>query len=278
VLNHSTIDRLSHTIMGAWQAAAFMVISVSAYYLLRNRHKDFARASMKIALVLAVIASLGQLVTGHMSADGVANNQPAKLAAFEGHYAASAPADMYLVGWVDEESEEVTGIKLPGFLSFLVHWDFDEPVTGLRAFAEEDRPPVNIVFQSYHVMVAIGMALIALAFLGVFLWWRGKLFDTRWALWIFVFAVILPQISNQLGWLSAEVGRQPWIVYGLLRTSEAASPVVSAGSILASLIMFGIVYGLLFAVFIYLLDHKIRTGPTDKPDMTVPMETKRQRT
>jgi cytochrome d ubiquinol oxidase subunit I len=263
VLNPSTVDRLTHVLMGAWQAGAFLVLSVSAYYLLKKKHEEFARASMKIALVLAVVASLLQLVTGHSSANGVAEHQPAKLAAYEGHYAESAPGDMYLLGWVDEDSETVSGIKIPGLLSYLVHWDTEKPITGLRAFKKEDRPPVNLVFQSYHLMIAIGMGLIGLSLLGALYLWRRKLFSTRWLLKLFVIAVLGPHIANQVGWLSAEVGRQPWIVYGLLRTSDAVSPKVSAGEVMASLVMFGIIYLLLFALFIFLLDRKIKHGPTD---------------
>jgi cytochrome d ubiquinol oxidase subunit I len=261
VFNPSTLDRLSHTLMGAWQAGAFLVLSVSAYYLLKRVHQDFARASMKIALTVALVASLLQLVTGHSSAQTVAQHQPAKLAAIEGHYPESAPADLYLVGWVDEETEQVTGIKLPGMLSYLVHWDSERPITGLRAFAPEDRPPVNVIFQSYHVMVAIGLGLIGLTLLGLLLWWRGSLFHNKWVLRIFVLAVVGPHIANQLGWLTAEVGRQPWIVYGLLRTSEAVSPKVSGAEVLTSVVMFSLIYLLLLALFLFLLDRKIKHGP-----------------
>jgi cytochrome d ubiquinol oxidase subunit I len=260
IFNPSTVDRISHTIMGAWQAGAFLVISVAAYYLLKKKHIDFAKASLKVGLVVAMIASLMQLVSGHSSASTLAKTQPAKLAAFEGHYT-SGPGDLYLIGWVDEQTHKVTGIKIPGMLSFLVHWDFKEPLKGLDMFKSSDRPPVSAVFQSYHLMVAIGMLLIGLSLLGGFLWWRKKLWTSTWLLKLYVLSVLLPQIANQLGWFSAEVGRQPWIVYGLLRTSHAFSPKVSAGEVLTSLIMFGVIYLLLFAVFIFLLDQKIKHGP-----------------
>jgi cytochrome d ubiquinol oxidase subunit I len=263
VFNPSTLDRLSHVFMAAWQAGAFLVLSVSAFYLLRGRHREFARASMKIALLVAVVASLGQLLTGHQSAIGVARNQPSKLAAFEGHYAPSERGDLYLFGWVDEAEERVTGLKIPGLLSLMVHGDSDQPVTGLRAFKPEDRPPVNLTFQAYHLMVAIGMALIALSLLALLWWWRGKLFETRWLLWILVFAVLGPQVANQVGWIAAEVGRQPWIVYGLLRTADAASPTVSGSAVAGSMVMFGIIYLLLFALFVFLLNDKIKHGPDD---------------
>ena len=261
VFNPSAMIRLSHTILGAWQAAAFFVLSVSAFYLLKRRHIKFARASMKIGLIVAVAASLGSLVTGHSSGRVVARYQPAKLAAMEGHFPASAPAGMYLFGWVNEADQRVTGLSLPGMLSFLVHGDTTKPVTGLTAFPPQDRPPVNPVFQAFHAMVGIGTALIGLALLGAFLWWRGTLFETRWLLWILVFAVLGPQAANQLGWFTAEVGRQPWIVYGLMRTAAGVSPSVTTGQVLASLALFTLIYLALFVLFIYLLDQKIRHGP-----------------
>ncbi len=261
VFNPSFLDRISHVFMGAWQAAAFFVLSVSAFYLLKNKHVDFAKGSMKIGVIIAVVASILQLVTGHSSANVVAKHQPAKLAAIEAHYPESAPAGLYLFGWVDEEEEKVTGIEIPGLLSFLISWDASEPVTGLQAFEPEDRPPVNLVFQSYHIMVAIGMLLILLALIAAFKWKTGSLFQTRWFLYVMVFSVLLPQIANQLGWFTAEVGRQPWIVYGLLRTEDGLSASVGSGQVLLSLIMFTLIYILLFALFIFLLNEKIKAGP-----------------
>ncbi len=264
VLNPSFLDRIGHVYMGAWQAGAFLVLSVSAFYLLRKKHQEFAKASIKIALVLAIVASLLQLVSGHSGAVGVAANQPAKLAAYEGHFE-SGPAPLYIAGWVDEDTGRTHGIRVPGLLSLLVYGDAGAPITGLDAFAEADRPPVNIVFQAFHVMVGIGVLLIVIALAGAFYAWRGKLFETRWLLWMFVFSVLGPQIANQLGWLSAEVGRQPWIVYNLMRTSDALSNVVSANQVLISLVLFGLIYLLLFALFVYLLNEKIQAGPGEVP-------------
>jgi cytochrome d ubiquinol oxidase subunit I len=261
VFNPSAMIRLAHTVLGAWQAAAFFVLSVSAYYLLKRRHLDFAKASMRIGLVVAVGASIASLITGHESALVVSKYQPAKLAAMEGHLPASAPAGLSLFGWVDEEAQRFVGVSVPGMLSFLVHGDASKPVTGLQAFPPQDRPPVNPVFQAYHAMIGMGTALIGLSLLGVFLWWRGSLFETRWLLRVFVVAVLGPQMANQLGWFTAEVGRQPWIVYGLMRTADAGSPSVTSGQILASLGLFLLIYLALFILFIFLLDQKIRHGP-----------------
>lgn len=264
VLNPSSVDRLLHTISGCWLAGAFLVISVAGYYLLKDKHIRFAKSSVKIALVMALIASLFQLFTGHQSAVGVAKNQPAKLAAMEAVFDDQTNAPLYLFGWVNEDKQEVKfGIAIPSMLSYLIGWDANTKVTGLNSFPEDERPPVNIVFQAYHLMVAIGFMLIAISVLGVFLWWKGTLFKHRWLLWIFVFSVLLPQIANQVGWITAEVGRQPWIVYGLMKTSEGLSKAVQAGQVWYSLIMFTLIYIGLFILFIYLLNNKIQHGPEE---------------
>jgi len=262
VFNPSSVDRLTHVWLGAFLAGAFLVLSVHAYYLLRNRHVELSRKAFKIALGVALVASLGQLVSGHQSADGVAVNQPAKLAAMEGHFDSLAPAPLYLMGWVNKEAQTVTGLSIPGGLSFMVHFDGAEPITGLNAFPEDERPTaLNAIFQFYHLMVAFGMLMIGLTVLAAFFWWRGTLFRQRWLLWVFVFMVIVPQLANQFGWYTAEMGRQPWVVYGLLRTSDALSKVVTANQVVFSLIMFTLIYTLLFALFLYLLNKKIKAGP-----------------
>ncbi len=262
VFNPSSVDRIWHVYMGCWQAGAFFVLSVAAWYLLKKKHPEFSQASIKFALVLAALASILQLVSGHQSAVTVAETQPAKMAAFEGHYEANAPAGLYLFGWVNEEEEKVLfGPQIPGLLSWLIHGDADVPVTGLRAFPPEDRPPVNFVFQTYHAMVAIGMLLILLSWLALFYWWRGTLFRKRWMLWALVPSVLLPQAANQLGWISAEVGRQPYIVYNLLRTEDALSKSVTSGEVLTSIILFSIIYLMLLILFLYLLNEKIQHGP-----------------
>lgn len=268
VFNPSSVDRLLHVWVGAFLAGAFLVLSVHAYYLLKGRYVEISKKAFKIALVVATVSSLLQLVIGHHSAEGVAENQPAKLAAFEGHFDSLAVADMYIMGWVDKESQTVTGIKIPKGLSFLLHQDFETPVTGLNAFPEEDRPSqVNAVFQFYHLMVAIGMALIGMTLLACWFWWRGKLFETKWLLSAFVWAVILPQLANQFGWFAAEMERQPWVVYGLLRTSDALSKAVTANQVLFSLIMFSIIYSLLLVLFLYTLNKKIQHGPYDEEEL-----------
>jgi cytochrome d ubiquinol oxidase subunit I len=267
VFNPSSMVRLTHTLLGAWLAGAFLVISVAAWYALKNKHLDFARASLKIGLGLGLTASLLQLWAGHWSACVVAAHNPEKLAAMEGHYQ-TGPADLNLFGWVNEDEERVDySIAIPGMLSWLIHGDASEPVAGLRKFEPEDRPPVQAVFQFYHLMVAVGFLLIGLSALGVYFLWRRSLLEKRWLLWVMVFSVLGPQIANQAGWFTAEIGRQPWIVYRLMRTSQGLSRTVQAEAVLTSLILVGLVYLLLFAVFIYLLNAKIKHGP-DEADLT----------
>jgi len=264
VFNPSSVDRLLHVWIGSFLAGAFLVLSVNAYYILKKRHLNIAKPTFKIALLVATVFSVAQLFMGHRSADGVSKNQPAKLAALEGHYDSTAVADMYLFGWVNNETQTTTGLKIPGGLSFLIHGDFEKEVIGLNAFNPEDRPTqVNAIFQFYHLMVAIGLALIALTLYASWQWRKGKLFDKRWLMSIFVWSVLLPQIANQVGWFAAEMGRQPWVVYGHLRTSDALSKAVSANQILFSLILFVLVYSTLFVLFLYLLNKKIKHGPDD---------------
>ncbi len=266
VFNPSSMDRLLHTISGCWQAGAWMMVSVGAYYLLRKIHREFALASIKLGLALAVASALFTLVTGHSSAEGVAKNQPEKLAAFEGQWDTQKNAPLIIAGWVDEKNEKTHGIEIPGMLSLLAKGSTEAEIQGLRATPKEDRPPVHMTFQFYHIMISVGFALIGLALWAGWALWRGTLENSRLLLLCLSFSVLGPQIANQAGWFAAEVGRQPWIVYKLLRTSDALSKVVTANQVMASMIMFLAVYLLLFVAFIYLLNEKIQHGP-DETDL-----------
>ncbi|MDG1902347.1 MAG: cytochrome ubiquinol oxidase subunit I [Bacteroidales bacterium] len=264
VFNPSSVDRIIHVWIGAFLAGAFLVLSVHAYYIVTNRYVEISKKAFKIALIVATFFSLAQLLTGSISADGVAKNQPAKLAAMEGHYDSLSVANLYIMGWVDEEMKTVQGLYIPKGLTYLIYKDFVTPVIGLDYFPEDERPTaVNYIFQFYHFMVSIGIFLIMITCISLYLLIRKKLFQKKWILWIFVFTVILPQLANQFGWYTAEMGRQPWVVYGLLRTSEALSIAVTANQVLASLIMFTVVYSLLFILFVYLLNKKIKHGLDD---------------
>ncbi|MBU0754837.1 MAG: cytochrome ubiquinol oxidase subunit I [Planctomycetes bacterium] len=285
VFNPSTIDRLVHVWIGAFILGAFFIMSISAFYMLKRRHLEFAKRSFTGALILATVSSVAILFSGHHQAVNVYEFQPAKLAAFEGHYK-SGVGDLSLMGIPDDEAETVHfDLAIPGGLSFLLHNDFSALVEGLDKFRPEDRPPVLIPFVSYHVIVGLGMLFIGLTLFAAFLRMRNKLFQKRWLMWIFVFAVIGPFLANELGWVAAEVGRQPWIVNppvewdaagrlvvndsGVvlfdegegLRTADAISEVVESEQVLGSIIMFGLIYIVLFGLWLLILDHKIRKGP-----------------
>lgn len=267
VFNPSSVDRVIHVWQGAFLAGIFLVLSVHAWYILKGKYVEISKRAFQIALLAAVVVTLSQLFSGHRSAEIVAKHQPEKLAAMEGHFK-TEPADLYLFGWVNKEKEEVFGLKIPKFLSFMLHYDMQKEVKGLNDFPANDRPlQVNAIFQFYHIMVGIGMFLILLSLYGVFLLKKGVLFQKKWLLKIFVWSVLLPQIANQAGWFAAEMGRQPWVVYRLLRTSDALSKSVTANQILFALILFSLVYALLFALFLYLLTKKIMHGPYDESEI-----------
>ena len=228
VFNPSTVQRLVHTWIGCFIMGSFFVMSICAWYVLKGRHLEFARRSFKGALVLATISSLAALVSGHSQAQNVYRTQPAKLAAFEGHFE-SGPGDLSLFGVPDGEEGTIRfNVAVPGGLSFLVHSDFDEPLIGLDKFRPEDRPQVTIPFFTYHVMISLGMFFIAVTLLACFLWWRGTLFDTRWLMWIFVASVLAAVAANQAGWVAAETGRQPWIVYPPMVVDAQGQPLLDS--------------------------------------------------
>ncbi len=281
VFNPSSVNRLVHVWLGAFILGAFFVMSISAWYLLKNRHIEFAKRSFTGGLMLATICSLLQLSSGHFQAMGVSEYQPAKLAAMEGLFETETHAPMHIFGWPDEATKTVKySVAIPGMLSWLVHFDAAKPVTGLNDLeANYGSPPVWLTFQSYHLMIAIGMLFIVTTLVASFLRWRGTLFEKRWLLWYFVFAVVLAIVANEVGWVTAEVGRQPWIVYptmvngalaGGLRTSDAVSEAIGPEHVLGSIIMFSVMYLLLFAIWVFLLNNKIQHGPepVTAPDFT----------
>lgn len=288
LLNPSSLDRITHTLLGCYLAGAFLVISISAYYILRKRHTLFAATSMKLAMAFATLIICLQMVSGDSTARGVLENQPVKFAALEGVFETKPYTPIGIVGWVDSSNRETHAIQIPGLLSFLAWRDFETPVTGLNQLppdsffhqrygehlsaAEIDAkrpqywPNVGAVFQFYHIMILIGVILFFTCMYGCWLWRQGRLFKPetkldRLFLWFLVTAVLLPQIANQAGWFTAEMGRQPWIVYEIMRTSEGLSRSVVASNVLWSLIMFAIIYPLLFVLFMFLLNRKIQHGP-----------------
>jgi cytochrome d ubiquinol oxidase subunit I len=261
VFNPSSIDRLCHVLLGCWLTGAFFVISVAAYYILKNRHKEIANAMMSIGLIFGMVVLILQLISGDSSAKVVAKYQPEKLAAFEGIYETTPSTAFSVVGWVDKEKEKVHAMKIPGILSFLVHGNFSTPVAGLDQFPRDEWPNVSLSFQSFHIMIITWVLMTVITVLGLYFWRKKTLHKQKGLLWAMIFSVLLPHIGQQCGWIAAEVGRQPWIVYKVLKTSDGVSKSISASQVFGSITMFVAIYILLFALFIFLLDRKIKHGP-----------------
>jgi cytochrome d ubiquinol oxidase subunit I len=275
VFSPSSMQRLAHTVIGAYVLAAFFVMSITAYYVLRGRHLNFARKSFTIALIVATVASLAEPISGDLQGRKVAQTQPAKLAAMEAvFHTGPGPTPLYLFGQPDAKAQQVSyGLAVPGLLSLFAYGDVHKPVAGLDQIPRRDWPPVMATFQAFHVMVWLGVLFVVLTLVGLYFRWKGTIFEKRWLLWVFVLAVPLPYVANQFGWITAEVGRQPWVVYGLLRTSDALSKAVVANEVLGSIIMFIVIYALLFVVWVYVLDRKIKQGPEEivmAPPVTTP--------
>jgi cytochrome d ubiquinol oxidase subunit I len=263
VFTPSFIPRIMHVFFAAWTVGAALMVSVSAWYVLKRRHWYLARANLTLALPLFVFFALGNtFVFGPNQAVEVTNNQPLKLASMEALWESTSCAPMYVVGWVDEAAQTTTGIAIPCMLSVLAYGDPNAMVAGIDSFSGSPTPPINLVFQAYHLMLAIATVFVPIALLaaGLFLW-RRRLFRLRWMLWLLVGTVFLAQIAITAGWWTAEIGRQPWVVYEVLLTSSGVSPVVSGAEVATSLGMFIVLYSILLVLFLYLLNAKIQKGP-----------------
>jgi len=271
VFNPSSVIRLGHVVVGCWLAGAFLVISVSAYYLLKKRHLDFAKKSLTIALCIALFASIIQGILGDASGRIIAVHQPAKLAAFEGLFESQREAPLSIVGLVNTKEETIDyQIAIPKLLSFLAFRNTDALVTGLDQFPRADWPNTAALFITYRLMIGAWILMLTISLYALYALWKGALNQKRWLLWIMVFSVLLPAIGNEMGWISTEMGRYPWIVQDLLRISDGLSKAVTSEQVLGSIIMFGVVYLFLFATFLYLLNEKIQHGPYWKEPEATP--------
>lgn len=265
----SFLPHILHIWAASWTSGAALVLSVSSFYILRKRHVDVAKAAFKIAMpFFAVMAVLNLVIFGASQAVEVTNNQEVKLAAMEGLWNDDSCAPLYLVGWVNESDQTTKGLKIPCLLSFLSYGDFDATVKGLNSFPEDTWAPVNLEFQAYHLMIDLAMVFGAVGVIGAGLYyWKQKLFKWRWMLWVPVVMVVFTEIAIIAGWWTAEVGRQPWIVWELMKTEDGVSPNLTSTMVWASLSMFVILYALLLALFLFLLNNKIQTGPEPLEEM-----------
>jgi cytochrome d ubiquinol oxidase subunit I len=266
LLNRWAFWQYLHTMGGALVTGTFATAALGAYYVLRGRDGDDARVSaalVKVGVAVGALASLWQLFpTGDRQANLVARNQPAALAAMEGLFATRAGAPMVLIGQPDTEQQRIDNtLEVPTILSIITHRRPEATVSGLSAFKPEDRPDnIGLLYYSYHLMVGLGTIFIALQGLALLWLARGRLLTARPLLWALLLAVPLPYIANTAGWMTAELGRQPWLVYGLLRTAAGTSHRVSAGNGLFSLLGFMGLYAFLSIVFVVLMSRIIAHG------------------
>jgi cytochrome d ubiquinol oxidase subunit I len=264
VFTPSFLTRICHVFVSAWLVGSALVLSVSAWYLLKQRHRELATAAIRVALpTFAVLAVLQVFVFGSWTAIVVTTYQPTKLAGMEGLWPTSTTcAPLYFVGWVNPSAHTTTGIFMPCLLSFLAYGTIHAPVTGLQAFPSNLWPPLQLTFQAYHLMIDLGMVFILIGGLGtVYYFWGRRLFRTPWVLRVLVASVFLAEAATLAGWWTAEFGRQPWIVFQLLKTSDAVSPTLSTTDVLLSLGLFVVMYAALLALFLYLLTASIQKGP-----------------
>lgn len=275
--NPSTLPRYTHTVLAALALGSFVAIAMSAWYMHKNKHEHFAQKTMKVGVVAAVIATGCLLVSAHSAAVVVAEEQPSKIAMMEGHYE-TGTLPLYAVGWVDEEAQETAApIALPGFTSFLASGDFNKEYPGLNQIVAENDEiehsdlPVNLVFQSYHLMVALfGVIVLVLILAAIAAFKKGSnLGSKKWVQWILILSPLAPFIAIQSGWSTAEFGRQPYVVYpsvsgpdGVsLLTNEAASQSVTAPELMITIALFAVVYLLLLVAWVRFIGKAVKEGP-----------------
>jgi cytochrome d ubiquinol oxidase subunit I len=275
LLNPYVFVQFAHNQGGAVVTGAFAMTGLGAYYLLARQHEHFGRMFVRVGLIAAVIGSVWMLFpTGHLASEQVAEKKPVALAAMEGQFGTEQPAGLVIVGQPDMERERIDNpIVIPRALSFLVYQNWGAEVKGLEAYPQVNWPDnIPLLYYSYHVMVGLGTIFIAITVVAAFLLWRRKLFESRWMLWILMLATPFPFIANTAGWLTAELGRQPWLVYGLLRTQEGVSPLVSSGNVLFTLIGFAGMYLIMGLLYIVLMVREVGHGPEGGGDTLEPSE------
>ena len=263
-LNPSTLARFAHTVSACWVAGAFFLMGISAWYILRGRHSDVTRFALRLSVVVAFLGAGAMFGTGDLQTREVQANQPLKFAAMEGICKTEQGAALTIIAIPPSQActSNASGIGIPNGLSAMSTFDFNGQIKGLDQEPDTSLwPPIATTFMSFHLMVALGAAMMLLMLIGAFYLLRGSLEKKRWWLKLAVLAIPVPIAAVELGWMTAEVGRQPWIVQGLLKTSEGTSPAVTGGDIVISLVGILLLYGLLFTLWIYSLAKEIRRGP-----------------
>lgn len=266
-----------HNMGGSVVTAAFVVASVGSFYLLARRSEDYGKLFVKTGVIAGALASaFVVLPAGDMQGKNVATHQPVKLAAMEGLFETKEGAELILIGQPDMEKLKMDNpLHVPKMLSFLTYYHWNAEVKGLDAFPRENWPTnIPLLYYSYHIMVGLGTIFIGIMVIAVWMLWQRKLFTSRSFLWVLMLAFPFPYIANTAGWWTVELGRQPWLVFGLLRTPDGTSTVVSAGNALFTLIGFAGMYFVLGVLFILLVIRIVSRGPEDEPHGTVAPSTR----
>jgi cytochrome d ubiquinol oxidase subunit I len=260
----------AHNMSGAVITGSFVMASVGAFYLLWGRCEEYGRKFVQVGVIAALIASVLQLFpTGDGQGRMVALNQPVTLAAMEGLFTTQPGAPIVLIGQPNAQEHKIDNpIEVPNALSFLTYQRWEAEVKGLDAFPQDQWPTnIELLYFSYHIMVGLGTLFIAIAVIAMFLLWRRKLFASRWMLWILLLTLPFPYIANTAGWMTAELGRQPWLVYSLMRTVDGYSKTVSAGNGIFTLLGFMGMYTVLGILFLFLVHREIERGPEAEVEM-----------
>jgi cytochrome d ubiquinol oxidase subunit I len=260
-----------HTIIASMVTGAMILVALSSYYLLAKKNNNFARVSMTVGLISGLIFALTLAYpTGSKNGEQVVKYNPIKLAAMEGQFKSEAGAPLSIVGIPDTaHGKLLDAVEVPGLLSYLAYGAFAAPVRGLNSFPVQDQPPIEVTYYAYHIMITLGGAFIGVLGLGVLLWLKGWIWKANWYHWIAMLAFPFPYIANEAGWVVACVGRQPWIVYGLMRTSAATSTNVATGEVVFTLIGYVGLYVLLGFLFTYLVMKIISEGPDDSSKLAI---------
>jgi cytochrome bd ubiquinol oxidase subunit I len=264
LLNRWALWQFAHTMVGSLQTACFVMASVGAYYLLAERDVTYARTFLRIGVTVGVIAALLQLYpTGDGQGRMVAQDQPTTLAAMEGLFHSEAGAPLVILGQPDVERQHIDNpFIVPAGLSFLTYRAWKAEVRGLDQFPRADWPDrIPMLYFSYHIMVGLGTIFIAVMLIAAWNLWRGRLYSSHATLWLLLLSLPFPYIANTAGWVTAELGRQPWLIYGLQRTAAGASPLVSEGSVWFTLLGFAGMYMVLGILFLFLVYHELDRGP-----------------
>ena len=263
VLSPWAIVQYAHTMVAAVVTGSFVVAAVGAYYALTGRHLPTAGLFLRLGVTAALVASVLVTVTGDRQAKLVARHQPVALAAMEGRFESGSHAGLNLIGQPNVAARRLDNpVVIPWVLSVLAFGSVQAPVQGLDAFPREDWPDnIELLYYAFHIMAGLGTILTAIALVAVLLWWAGRLDGSRPMLWILMLAFPLPYIANTVGWMTAELGRQPWLIFGIFRTADGASPTVPAGTVLFTLIGFCGLYLALGVLFLFLIGREIAHGP-----------------